>query len=147
MGRLIVSEVIISPTRNRRDPLEAIRSEVEGLDFDFFVHVFRRHVVHVSEQRHELALQIVALATPKQAGILFTGRRATARRLGIRQLTVITHLGNAVGNVIDNIEPGDVLCFQEINGLALLLAEDCHQYTGTRNLLLARGLDMKNSAL
>ena len=48
------------------------------------------------------------------------------------------NLGDAVGNIVDDVQAGDVLLMQQINGLRILLAEDRHQHIGAGHLFLAR---------
>src|SRR5690625_4941491 len=57
------------------------------------------------------------------------------------------HLGNAMGDVIYRINPGHTLLFQEINRLALLLGEYCHQYVGASHFVLARRLHVEYGTL
>ena len=47
---------------------------------------------------------------------------------------VVEDLGYAVRNVIDYIEPGHILQTEKVNGMRLLLAEECNQHIDTGNL-------------
>ncbi len=50
-------------------------------------------------------------------------------------------------NVIDNVEPRNIVQTQQVNGVRLFLAEDGHEDVVTANLLLTAGLHVKDSAL
>ena len=56
-------------------------------------------------------------------------------------------LGDAVGDVIDHVQPGDVLLVEQIDRLGVLLAEQGHQDVGPGDLLLARGLHVEDRPL
>jgi len=57
------------------------------------------------------------------------------------------HFGNAVGDVIDDINARNALLFQQEYGLTLLLTEDCNQHVGAGYFAFARALHMKDSTL
>jgi len=59
----------------------------------------------------------------------------------------VGHLGNAVRDEIDGIDARDVLLLQQVDGLALLLAEERHQHVGAGDLVAARGLHVEDGAL
>ena len=77
--------------------------------------------------------------------------RGLPRFLGLLSLVgpgfIVRHLGDSVGDVIDDIDAGDVLELQEIHRLALLLAEDRHQHIGPRDFLAPGGLHVKHRSL
>ena len=56
-------------------------------------------------------------------------------------------LGDAMREVIDDVQPGDVLLVQVIDRVRILLAEDRHQHVGAGDFLLAGGLHVVDRAL
>src|SRR5690606_3007550 len=57
------------------------------------------------------------------------------------------HLGNAMGNKVNDIDARDILLLEQVHRLAFLLTENRYQHVGTGNFALAGALHMKNSAL
>ena len=68
------------------------------------------------------------------------------RGLGLVRLLLFL-LGDAVSDVVDNIETGDATLVQEIDGVRFLLAEDRDQHVGAGDFLLARRLHVQDRAL
>ncbi|MNI28450.1 hypothetical protein D3C73_822270 [compost metagenome] len=64
-----------------------------------------------------------------------------------RLLAFLTQLGDAVGQIIDHIQPGDVLLVEVIDGVGVLFAEDGDQHVGAGDLLLAGGLHVVHGPL
>src|SRR3984893_8099440 len=56
-------------------------------------------------------------------------------------------LGDAMGNVVDRVEPGHILLLQEIYGVAFALREHGDENVGAGDLLAAGRLDVDRSAL
>ncbi len=69
---------------------------------------------------------------------------AVGRRRGF---AFFAELGDAVRQVVDDVEPGDVLLIQEIHRVRVFFAEDRDQYVGAGDFLLARGLHVVDRAL
>src|SRR5207244_698091 len=59
----------------------------------------------------------------------------------------LRRLGDAVRDVVDDVQARDALLLQEIDGVGILLAEDRHQHVGPGDLLLAGGLHVQDGAL
>jgi hypothetical protein len=59
----------------------------------------------------------------------------------------LRHLADAVRDVVHHVEARDALLVQEVNGVRILLAEDCHQHVGARHFLLAGRLHVQDRAL
>jgi len=57
------------------------------------------------------------------------------------------HLGNAVGNVVDHVDTGHALLFEQEHGLAFLFAEDRHQHVGTGYFTFAGALHVEHGTL
>src|SRR2546430_17617204 len=55
-------------------------------------------------------------------------------------------LGDAMGNVVDRVEPGHVVLLQKIYGVAFALREHGDEDVGAGHLLEPRRLDMDRSA-
>ena len=49
--------------------------------------------------------------------------------------------------VVDDVQAGDVLLVEEVDGVGVLLAKNRHQHVGAGDLLLARGLHVVDRAL
>ena len=62
-------------------------------------------------------------------------------------LLLLRILGNAVRDVVDDVEARHAALVQEIDGVRLLLPEDRDQHVGAGDFLLARGLDVQDRAL
>ncbi|MDT4809307.1 hypothetical protein FQZ97_421890 [compost metagenome] len=62
-------------------------------------------------------------------------------------LTVPRHLGDAMGDVVDDVDAGHALLLQQEYGLAFLLAEDRHQYIGTGHFALTGTLHVEHRTL
>ena len=59
----------------------------------------------------------------------------------------LRRLGDAVRDVVDDVQARDALLLQEVHRVRVLLAEDRHQHVGAGDLLLARGLHVQDGAL
>src|SRR5471030_2117192 len=57
------------------------------------------------------------------------------------------HFGNAMGDVVDDINTGNALLLEEEYGLAFLLAEDRHEHVGPCDFALAGALYVENGTL
>ena len=57
------------------------------------------------------------------------------------------HLGDAVGDVVDRVQPRHVLQLEEVDGVGLPLGEERHQHVRAGHLLASRGLDVDDGAL
>jgi hypothetical protein len=57
------------------------------------------------------------------------------------------HLGNAVRDVVDRIEPAHLLLLQEIDGMRFSFGEHRHQHIGPGYLFTAGGLDVDGGSL
>src|SRR3546814_7381163 len=53
---------------------------------------------------------------------------------------LVADTGDTMRNVIDHIEPGNLLLLQEIHRMRVLFAKNRHQYIGAGHFLLARRL-------
>ena len=62
-------------------------------------------------------------------------------------LAFLARLRQAVADVVDHVEPRDVLESEQIGSVRVLLAEDRHQHVRDRDFLLAARLDVENRAL
>ena len=62
-------------------------------------------------------------------------------------LLLLRRLGDAVRDVVDDVEPRHAALVQEIDGVRFLLAEDRDQHVGAGDFLLARRLDVQDRAL
>ena len=62
-------------------------------------------------------------------------------------LVLLALLGDAVGQVVDDVEAGDVLLVEEVDRVRVFFSEDRHQYVRAGDLLLARGLHVIDGAL
>src|SRR5690348_5575605 len=71
-----------------------------------------------------------------------TGLACRGRGVGF-----MADLGNAVRNVVDHVQPFDLLLVQEVDGVRILLAEDRDQHVGPGHFLPARGLHVVHGAL
>jgi hypothetical protein len=67
--------------------------------------------------------------------------------LTFRVIAMPWHLGDAVGDVVDHIDAGNALLFEQEHGLAFLFAEDRHQHVGASHFALAGALHVENSTL
>ncbi len=81
-----------------------------------------------------LAFAVTTLGTP------FGVRRR-------RHFALLAQLGDAMGEVVDDIQPGHVLLVEVVNRVRVLLAEDRHQHVGAGDFLLARGLHVVDRPL
>jgi len=87
------------------------------------------------------------------------GVQRVARRGGFATLFVLhvlvafgmramaRHFGDAVGDVVDHIDTGHALLFQQEHGLAFLFAEDRHQHIGAGHFALAGTLHVEHGTL
>ena len=62
-------------------------------------------------------------------------------------LGAVADLGDAVREVVDDVQPADVLLLQQIDRVRILLAEDRDQHVGAGDFLLAGGLHVVDGAL
>src|SRR5688572_18050346 len=62
-------------------------------------------------------------------------------------LAFLARLRQAVADVVDHVEPRDVLESEQIGSVRVLLAEDRHQHVRDRDFLLAARLDVENRTL
>ena len=85
--------------------------------------------------------RLVALLGPALAAALLLGARDPAGARAAR------HLGLAVADVVDGVEPGHALVLEERHGVAVALGEQRHQHVGARDFLATRRLHMDRSAL
>ena len=85
--------------------------------------------------------RLVALLDRRFAAILLLGAADAAGPGAAR------HLGLAVADVVDGVEPGHALVFEERYGVAVALGEQRHQHVGAGHFLAARRLDMDGGAL
>ena len=65
----------------------------------------------------------------------------------VRLRLLLRQLGDAVGDVVDEVEAADVLGFQQVAGVALLLTVHGHQQVAALDLGLLRGLGVNEGAL
>ena len=100
------------------------------------VHAVVRQRVLAAAARLFLALLLRWSLRMRLLGALHRALRRTARRLG-----------DAVADEVDRVEPGHVLQLQEVDRVALPLAEQRDQHVGAGHLVAARGLDMDRGAL
>jgi hypothetical protein len=77
----------------------------------------------------------------------FSSPRLFGFTLGLVLLILARHLGDAVGDVVDHVEPRHVLLVEQVDRLAVLLAEQGDQHVGAGDLLLAGGLHMEHRPL
>ena len=101
-----------------------------------------------ADQRIDLALQRQRVEVDRvlleRAGIgFFAFGFDFAFRCGL----LLRHLADAVGNVIDHVEPGDALLLQEIHRVRILLAVDGDQHVGAIHFLLAGRLHVQDGTL
>jgi hypothetical protein len=68
-----------------------------------------------------------------------------ARGRGVFRL--VADLGNAVRDVVDDVQALDFLLVQEVHGMRILLAEDRDQHVGPGDFFATRGLHVIDSAL
>ena len=110
-------------------------------------------LVAAADQRVDpaLARQLVEVAGELGQGVALALAFRTlglALALGMPGgLVFLALLGDAVGQVVDDVQPGHVLLVEEIHGVRILLAEDRHQHVGAGDLLLARGLHVVDGTL
>jgi hypothetical protein len=92
---------------------------------------------------------------PVEVGrVLLEGRAAFAialafglRRVLAARIALFRRLGQPVRDVVDDIEPRDVLQPQQVGGVRMLLAEDRDQHVRDGYFLLAARLDVEHGAL
>ena len=97
---------------------------------------FHRELVQVGRELLErgAAVRLVALGLG-------------ARRRLVLVRTVLGDLRQAVRDVVDDVEPRNVLHRQQVGSVRVLLAEDRDQHVGRRHFLLAARLDVEHGAL
>ncbi|OQA30604.1 MAG: hypothetical protein BWY57_02757 [Betaproteobacteria bacterium ADurb.Bin341] len=102
--------------------------------------------VVAADQRIDLALQCQDIEIE---GVLLkrAGRVLVVFGLPFGAYLGLPDLADAVGDVIDHVEPGDALPLQEEHGMRILLAENGDQDIGAIDFFLAGRLDMQNGAL
>ena len=93
-----------------------------------------RHAVEVDRVRVERALR-------------FAAAFAVVLRLRRLVLLLLRRLGDAVRDVVDDVEARDAALVQEIDGVRFLFAEHGDQHVGAGDFLLARRLDVQDRAL
>ena len=89
--------------------------------------------VEVERVRVERALRLVAVVVVALALLLV--------------LLLLRRLGDAVRDVVDDVEARDAALVQEIDGVRFLLAEDRDQHVGAGDFLLAGRLHVEDRAL
>eukprot|EP01132_Coremiostelium_polycephalum_P016380 gene16379-biopygen8373 len=67
--------------------------------------------------------------------------------LTFRVIAMPRHLGNAMGDVVDDINTGNALLLEQEHSLAFLLAEDRHEHIGPCDFALAGALYVENGTL
>ncbi len=96
---------------------------------------------------HRLLVQIGRELLQRGAAIGLATLGFGARRRLFLVGTVLGDLRQAVGDVIDDVQPGHVLHGQQVGRVRVLLAENRHQHVGRGHFLLAAGLHMEHRAL
>ena len=99
--------------------------------------------VDLADERLGVEVQRVGLERAARLLAVLPGFLA----LGRLRLCGLRALGDAVRDVVDDVEPGHALLVQEVDGVRVLLAEDRDQDVGAGHLLLAGGLDVQDGAL
>ena len=94
--------------------------------------------------------QLVQVGRELLEGRAAIGFTAFAFRPGRRLVLVRPILGDlrqAVGDIVDDVEPGDILHGEQVGGVRMLLTEDRHQHVRGGDFFLAARLDMKHGTL
>lgn len=113
------------------------------------------HFVGATDQRVDLAVarELVEVHRELGQGVALAFALAAFARLrfavflrGARGFLAAV-LGDAMRDVIDHVQAGDVLLVEEVDRVAVLLAEDRHQHVRAGDLLLAAGLHVVDRAL
>ena len=90
-------------------------------------------------------VQVHRVRFERACGLLFAIALVLGRLLLL--VLLLRGLGDAVCNVVDNVEPRHATLVQEVDRVGFLLAEDRHQHVGAGHFLLARGLHVQDRAL
>ncbi len=123
----------------------------------------QRIVLAAAAQHLDDALELV-LAADQRIDLAGLGERDQVDRVGVERalrlaavlvvalrfllfLLLLRRLGDAVRDVVDDVQARDAALVQEIDGVRFLLAEDRDQHVGAGDFLLARGLDVQDRAL
>ncbi len=106
-------------------------------------------LVLAADQRIDLArlrqvVQVEGVGVERAGGLLLVA--VFLGRFGLLRLLLLL-LGDAVRDVVDNIEAGHAALVEEIDRVRFLLAEDGDQHVGAGDFLLAGGLDVQDGAL
>src|SRR5574337_293003 len=108
-------------------------------------------LVSASDQRVDLALQgqLVEVAGEfmQRVALGLATLFAFALGAGGARSGLVADLGDAVGDVVDHVEPGDFLLMHEEHRVRVLLTEDRHQHVGAGDLLAAGRLHVIDGAL
>ncbi len=124
--------VLATASQNLRDPLD---------------------LMFTPNQRVDTALtrQIIQIACIGIEWISSCGRIAALLILhfpvAFRIAVVTRHLGNAMSDVIDDVNAGDILLLEQKHRLAFLLTENRNQHIGASDLTLARALNVEHRPL
>ncbi|CAM5370097.1 hypothetical protein RLIN73S_03885 [Rhodanobacter lindaniclasticus] len=130
-GLADIERVVLAPAAEHLDgALDLVGTADQRVDL-----AFQRQFVEVAgELVQRVALGLAALlALALAAG--HAGRR------------LVADLGDAVRDVIDHVEPGDLLLVHEEHRMRILLAEDGDQHVGAGDLLAAGRLHVIDGAL
>ena len=121
--------IVLAPAAEHlHHALELVRAADQRIDL-----ALARELVEVDRVRIERALRFVGLAI-------------LAATFGLVVL-LLRRLGDAVGDVVDDVEARHAALVEEIDGVRFLLAEHGHQHVGARDFLLARRLHVQDGAL
>src|SRR5204862_364145 len=86
------------------------------------------------------SLKVVEVAREFLQGValdLVAALALAARLAGLRLvLAAVVDLGDAVRQVVDDVQAADVLLLQQVDRVRILLAEDRHQHVGAGHFLL-----------
>ena len=103
-----------------------------------------------ADQRVDLARERLRVQVLRVVVERAVGRLGRAFLLGLRLalgLLRLGALGDAVRDVVDDVQARDALLLQEVHRVGVLLAEDRHQHVGAGDFLLARGLHVQDGTL
>lgn len=110
-------------------------------------------LVPATDQRVDLALpcEVVEVAGELGKGVaLAFAVRSLCLALAFRVtcgVVFLALLGDAMRQIVDDVQPGHILLVEEVHRMRILLAKDRHQHVGASDLLLARGLHVVDGAL
>src|SRR6185437_1080005 len=126
-----VERVVLAPAAQHLDgALDFVGTADQRIDL-----AFQRQFVEVAGE----FVQRVALGFAAFLAFPLTARCARSR--------LVPDLGDAVRDVIDHVEPGDLLLVHEEHRVRILLAEDRHQHVGAGNFLATGGLHVIDGTL